>query len=194
LVIVGIAVLLCLPQVVLLLHYKPRMISKIDEISSIQYAVVFGTTVNIDGTLADITKERIEAAVLLYKQGKVSRLFISADNRHNAETQHIADYAKSLGVAPSDILTDDDGIDTYQTCKHLSEIAKTAVLVTQQFHLPRALYLCEQLGVQGTGLVVDNLGLLSSRGDNPLVILSTKALRFLKESASTWLHVLGVHS
>jgi vancomycin permeability regulator SanA len=117
-------------------------------------------------TLADVTRERIEAAILLYKQGKIRRIFVSGDNRHNRETDNIAAYAVQRGVSANDVISDPIGIDTGDTCRHFRLIAPRAILLTQRFHLARALLMCEQNGIQVMGLAVDELGLLESRGDN----------------------------
>jgi vancomycin permeability regulator SanA len=187
------AFLLILPQMLLIWHYNSHIFSLLDMVPNTDYAIVFATTVNPDATLTDITKERIEAAVMLYKQSKVKRIFVSGDKRHNDEAQNIADYAIRLGVSSRDIDVDDYGIDTFQTCQHFSKIANQAILITQRFHLPRALFLCEQFKIQATGLAVDDLGILQSRGDSLLEIVYTRVIRFLKESISTWFQISGLY-
>lgn len=67
------------------------------------------------------------------------------------------DYALRLGIPDEDIILDYAGRRTYDTCyraRHIFEI-DSAILVTQAFHLPRALYTCNQMGVSVTGVAAD---------------------------------------
>jgi vancomycin permeability regulator SanA len=182
------------PQVYVSHKAAPRIYTQLDSIPATSYALVFGTTVNPDGTLSDITRERIGDAILLYQRGKVHKLFISADERHNHETQVIAMYARQHGVAARDIITDDFGIDTEDSCRHFSQITTEGILITQGFHLPRAMLICERYGLNVTGLAAENLDLLSSRGDDTVSIYATRLARFTKEAALTWAYVTGLYS
>ena len=67
------------------------------------------------------------------------------------------EYAIGLGVPEEDIVLDYAGRRTYDTCYRARQIfsVKEAILVTQAFHLPRALYTCNQLGVQAIGVPSD---------------------------------------
>jgi vancomycin permeability regulator SanA len=181
------------PQMYLILHSSERIFDNVSAVPAREYAIVFGSAVNEDGTLADVTKERIDATLLLFKQGKVKRLFISGDNRHNSETDRISLYASQHGVPSQVILSDPLGIDTDDTCRHFKNIAREAILVTQGFHLPRAISMCERYDVQVIGLAVEQLGLLDIRGDNPYQIAYTRASRFVREAALTWSHLTGLY-
>jgi vancomycin permeability regulator SanA len=190
-----VVLLLCfVPQLYLLLRYHNQIATGTAQLPAEEYGIVFGATVNDDLTLADVTRERIEAAVLLYKQGKIRRIFVSGDNRHNRETDNIVAYAVQRGVSASHVISDPIGIDTGDTCRHFRQIALKAILLTQRFHLPRALLMCEQNGIQVVGLAVDELGLLSSRGDDAFQILFTRITRFVRESLLTDLHLLGIYN
>lgn len=180
------------PQLVLMLRYKERIYTNVNDIPYREYAIVFGARVNQDG-LSDVTRERIAAAVLLYQQGKVKKLFISGDNRHNQEVEAIARYATEQGVPESDLILDLLGIDTNDTCRHFKEVSHEGILVTQNFHLPRSLFNCEQSQIQGIGLAANNLGLLAARGDGVVQIYSIRFFRFFKESLLTWMFISGVY-
>jgi SanA protein len=188
------AALFFAPHVYLILHSNARIFDNVRAIPAREYGIVFGSAVNDDGTLSDVTKERIDAAILLFKQGKVKRFFISGDNRHNSETDNIVFYASQHGVSPQAIVSDPLGIDTDDTCRHFQKFAREAILVTQGFHLPRAMYLCERYGIHVVGLAVERLDLLSIRGDDPYQIAYTRASRFVRESALTWSHLTGIYN
>jgi len=158
-----------------------------------EYGVVFGAYVFEDQSLSDAARERIEAAIQLYHHGKIRRLFISGDNRSSQQADAIAMYAQNHGVAASDIIVDRLGIDTHDTCRHFAKVASEGILLTQEFHLPRAMYMCERDGVDVIGLAVNRLGVLAARGDSTMVVYATRLLRFVRESLLTWLFILGVY-
>lgn len=191
---VGVLTLLFLaPQIVLILRFANDIHTNFESIPTHEYGIVFGARVNKDTQLSDAARERIEAAVLLYKQGKIKKLFISGDNRNNAEADAIAHYAVQRGVPEADILIDRFGIDTNDTCRHFAAIGNEAIIITQGFHLPRTLLMCERSRIQSTGLAVENLGILQSRGDNWFKIYQIRIFRFFREAFLTWLYLLGLY-
>jgi SanA protein len=122
-------------------------------------ALVFGAGYWPDGTPSDVMKDRVEAAVELYSAGRVERLLFSGDNRfvdYN-EPGKMAEYALSLGLPEEAISLDYAGRRTYDSCYRARDIfgLREVVLVTQRYHLPRALYTCEQLGLKAVGYVAD---------------------------------------
>lgn len=124
-----------------------------------QAAIVFGAGLGRDGTPSPVLRDRITTAVDLYFAGKVQKLLMSGDNRfvNYNEPGAMRDFAIKLGVPPEDIVMDFAGRRTYDTCYRARHIfmLKTAILVTQSFHLPRSLYLCNQLGFNAVGVPAD---------------------------------------
>src|SRR5512138_1971960 len=123
-------------------------------------AIVFGAEVKRDGTPSTVLRDRVETAVALYKSGKVEKLLMSGDNRfvdYN-EPESMRQYALTLGVPDADIVLDYAGRRTYDTCYRAKEIfgVNSATLVTQGFHLPRALFLCAAFGIDSVGVKSDN--------------------------------------
>ncbi len=121
-------------------------------------AVVFGAGVRGDNPSA-MLYDRVASAVELYKLGKVSTLLMSGDNRfvNYNEPGVMRNVALRLGVPDEAIVLDMAGRSTYETCYRAHEIfgVRNAVLVTQEFHLDRALFTCNALGVEAVGLVAD---------------------------------------
>jgi vancomycin permeability regulator SanA len=66
-------------------------------------------------------------------------------------------------------------------------------MITQGYHLPRTMYMCEREGVDSVGLAVNRLGLLATRGDSTLAVYGTRVSRFVRESLLTWAFVLGIY-
>jgi SanA protein len=149
---------LFLPRFILVLYSKPRTFSAKD-VSPHRVAIVFGAGLWRDGTPTPVLRDRVQTAANLYFDSKVEKLLMSGDNRtldYN-EPESMRQYALSLGVPDDAIVLDYAGRRTYDTCYRARDIfgVKSAILVTQGFHLPRALFLCNMLGVDGVGVPAD---------------------------------------
>jgi SanA protein len=120
-------------------------------------AIVFGAGLWRNGTPTPVLQDRIDTAAELYFSGKVEKLLMSGDNRfvdYN-EPGAMREYAMSLGVPSEAIVLDYAGRRTYDTCYRAKAIfgLDSAILVTQGFHMPRALYTCNRLGLASTGVI-----------------------------------------
>ena len=122
-------------------------------------AIVFGAGLWPDGTATPVLQDRVTMAAQLYFSGKVEKLLLSGDNRfiYHDEPGAMRQVALGLGVPEQAIVLDYAGRRSYDTCYRAKAIfgVTQAVLVTQTFHLPRALYLCNHLGVQAVGVASD---------------------------------------
>lgn len=129
-------------------------------------AIVFGAGVQAGGQLSPMLQDRMDTAIALYKAGKVRKLLVSGDNRfaNYNEPGRMYDYAVARGVPTRDVVRDYAGRRTYDTCYRAAEIfgVTEAILVTQRFHLPRALFTCRNLGVDSIGLSADRRVYLSN--------------------------------
>ncbi len=159
-VVVVIAVFLAaiIPMLVTRLHASSRM-NPAEHTNAHPVAIVFGAGLYRDGRPTPVLRDRVTTAVELYKTGKVDKLLMSGDHStlgHN-EPGAMRDFAMSLGVPDEDIIQDFAGRRTYDTCYRARDIfhVESAVLVTQAFHLPRALYTCNMLGVSAVGVPAD---------------------------------------
>lgn len=159
--VLGVLVLLglFLPKFIVLLFAAPRTFG-VDNVPQTRVAIVFGAGLLRDGSAGPVLRDRVETAAKLYQQGKVDKLLMSGDNRfieHN-EPEAMRQYALALGVPDKDIVLDFAGRRTYDTCyraKYIFQV-NTAILVTQEFHLPRALFLCDWFGIESTGVEANN--------------------------------------
>jgi len=141
------------------LHATTR-IDTVEDAASKPVAIVFGAGLTRDGRPTRVLRDRVETAAKLYFSGKVEKLLMSGDNRfvdYN-EPQAMKDYALQIGVPEGDIVLDYAGRRTYDTCYRAIAIFQVddAILVTQSFHLPRALYTCNQLGINASGVAAEN--------------------------------------
>jgi len=154
---VGLATLL-IPRLITALYAWPRTY-RADEVPAKPVAIVFGAGLWWDGGPSPVLRDRVATAAELYFAGKVKKLLMSGDNSfldYN-EPGAMREYAIGLGVPEEDIVLDYAGRRTYDTCYRARQIfsVKEAILVTQAFHLQRALYTCNQLGVQAIGVAAD---------------------------------------
>jgi SanA protein len=150
---------LFLPRLITSLYASARIFTT-ETAPADRVAIVFGAGLRRDGTPTAILRDRVETAVRLYKDGKVEKLLMSGDNRvvEYNEPEAMRQYALSLGVPNEAIVLDYAGRRTYDTCYRAKAIfgVESAILVTQDFHLPRALFLCNALGLEAVGVKADN--------------------------------------
>jgi SanA protein len=122
-------------------------------------AIVFGAGLWRNGTATPVLQDRVQTAANLYFAGKVEKLLMSGDNRfvEYNEPAVMREVALSLGVPNEAIVLDYAGRRTYDTCYRAKAIfgVSEAILVTQSFHLPRAIYECNKLGVDSDGVSAD---------------------------------------
>ena len=114
-------------------------------------AIVLGARVENDGTPSNTLYDRTLIGVELYKAGKTKKLLLSGGGR---EPEVMKTLAMQLGVPETDIVLDDLGLRTYDSCvraKQVFQIEK-AIVVTQDYHLPRSLYLCQAVGIDSIGM------------------------------------------
>ncbi len=150
---------LFLLKLIVLLYASPRTFT-VDKIPGERVAIVFGAGLLRDGSAGPVLRDRVESAVQLYQQGKVDKLLMSGDNRfvEYNEPEAMRQYALGFGIPNKDIVLDYAGRRTYDTCYRANAIFQmdSAILVTQSFHLPRALFLCNWLGLESTGVEANN--------------------------------------
>jgi SanA protein len=152
----------CMALLIILL---PRLITGVYAASRIyqppdtparRVAIIFGAGLRRDGTPTAMLRDRVLTGAELYFSGKVDKLLMSGDNRfvdYN-EPEAMRQFALSVGVPAEAIVLDYAGRRTYDTCYRAKAIfgVESALLVTQGFHLPRALFLCNMLGMDTLGV------------------------------------------
>ena len=125
------------------------------------YAVVFGTTVNVDGTLSDRLKSRLDKGMELYNNGMAPKIFVSGGLgiEGHYEGTKMADYLILKGVNKADILIDDKGNNTKLTVKNfVAKYPKSSrvIVVSQFYHISRAKLAFKNGGVNNVTAVHAN--------------------------------------
>ncbi len=130
--------------------------SSIDDVPVTEAALVLGASV-FRGSPSPILAERANAAIVLYKSGKVSKILVTGDNSAltHDEVTPVRKYLVDAGVAPQDIFLDHAGFDTYSSMYRAREVflVHSLTIVTQDFHMPRALWIAQNLGIDAYGIV-----------------------------------------
>lgn len=133
-----------------------------DEVADVpraEVAIVPGALVEPDGDMSAMLAARVEQASRLWHAGKVEKILVSGD--HGSWKYDEPDTMRKAlvrdGVAPQDVFEDHAGFDTWATMVRAREIfgVGDAVVITQGFHMPRALYLADEAGIEATGLTAD---------------------------------------
>lgn len=143
------------------LSMEQYMHRSVIEVPKREAALVLGASV-VRGKPTPVLEQRAKTAVALYTAGSVQKILVTGDNgalTHD-EVTPVRKYLLDAGVAPEDIFLDHAGFDTYSSMYRARDVfeVETMVVVTQDFHLPRALYLARHLGIDAHGLVAGSHG------------------------------------
>lgn len=115
-------------------------------------ALVLGAGLNPDGTPSRYLAGRLDEAYQLYQDHKVKVILVSGDNRteNYSEPEAMRSYLKKRGIPARDVVADYAGLNTYDSCYRARNIfgVNSVTVVTQQYHLPRAISACRMAGIK----------------------------------------------
>ncbi len=134
-------------------------IVKAEAVPVAQVIIVPGASVLPSGQPSDVLKDRLMMADELYVADKAPKIIVSGDHgsKDYDEVNAMRRYLLTLGVAPEDIFLDHAGFDTYDTMYRARNIfgVTSAIVASQTFHLPRALYIGQALGITTFGVAAE---------------------------------------
>jgi SanA protein len=124
-----------------------------------QAALVLGAQVKPDGSPSAMLADRVRAAADLYRAGRVDKLLLSGDHSR-PDYDEVGTMRRILvadGIPAADIFTDHAGLDTWDSAQRAKRVfdVSSAVVVTQRFHMARALYDARHAGLRVTGFAAD---------------------------------------
>lgn len=133
--------------------------AEVAEVPAAEVAIVPGALVEPDGHMSAMLEDRVEQASALWHAGKVAKILVSGDHG-SWEYDEPGTMRRALvaaGVDPEDVFEDHAGFETWATMVRARSIfgVRDAVVVTQGFHMPRALFLADAAGIEATGLTAD---------------------------------------
>jgi SanA protein len=143
----------------ILLSAEGGSTDKIADVPRAEVAIVPGALVQPNGKMSGMLGDRVRQAAALWHAGKVEKILVSGDHHTWAydEPDTMRKALVNEGVPPRDVFEDHAGLDTWATMVRARGIfgVRDAVLVTQGFHMPRALFLADAAGIDATGLTAD---------------------------------------
>ncbi|MGN6588261.1 MAG: SanA/YdcF family protein [Solirubrobacterales bacterium] len=156
--------------------------SVIADVPKTEVAIVPGALVQPDGKMSTMLGDRVEQAAQLWHAGKVEKILVSGD--HGSWKYDEPDTMRKAlvadGVPPRDVFEDHAGFDTWQTMVRARNIfgVRHAVVVTQGFHMARALFLAGEAGIDAAGLTSDlhPYGYQGTKSDVREVLSRVKAI------------------
>ncbi len=135
-----------------------RISERVEDVPARSAAVVFGAGLFADGRPSYMLADRVDAAVALYRAGRVQHLLLSGDNSSADYDEPTSMRRRALdGGVPAEAITlDFAGFSTHDTCVRARSVfgVRDAVLVTQQFHIARAVATCRAKGIDAHGLAL----------------------------------------
>jgi SanA protein len=136
-----------------------RRITPEQDVDHADAILVLGAKVFPDGRPSDVLRDRLEVALRLYRRGVARTVLLTGDHAEPGydEPGAMAAWLVSRGVPKEAIVQDGLGLDTYSSMARAKTTFRMGrvVVVTQAFHLPRALYLAGALGLESQGVVAD---------------------------------------
>lgn len=135
---------------------KAEDAAKIEDVDCI---LVLGCYVHRDGNPSDMLHDRLQRGVELYNLGAAPKILMSGDHGRTDydEVAAMKQFAINAGIPSENVFMDHAGFSTYESIYRAKEIfgAKKILIVTQEYHLYRALYIADQLGVEAFGVSAD---------------------------------------
>ncbi len=136
---------------------KDKIVSAEDtaELSDVDCVLVLGA--GVDGTtLSHMLEDRVKTGISIYELGSAPKILMSGDHGREDydEVNAMKDYAKEQGVPSEDIFMDHAGFSTYESLYRARDVfcVKKVIIISQKYHLHRAIYIAEYLGLEAYGV------------------------------------------
>lgn len=140
-------------------HVGAKYIYHSDQVPKADAVLILGAFVLPDGTLSDMLEDRVTTGYELYVQHKAPKIIVSGDHGRQDydEVNTMKSYLKNEGVTGQDIFMDHAGFSTYESLYRARDIfqARKVIIVTQRYHLSRAVFIARELGLDAYGVASD---------------------------------------
>ncbi len=147
--------LFVLPTVLIEVQYANEIVS-LGSAPAAPVGMVFGAGLAPGGEPSPLLAERLETALTLWRAGNVQRLLLTGNaGAHHDEIRAMRHYLLLAGVPEQALVEDAEGTSTFDSCWRARSLfgVEDALLITQRFHLPRALFLAAHAGIRARGVV-----------------------------------------
>lgn len=156
------ALIIALINIYVISFSKSRILTmdQAAEIQDVDCILVLGCGI-IDNRPGLMLKDRLDKGIELYNQNSAPKLLMSGDHGQNGhdEVSVMKRYAINKGVSSSDIFMDHAGFSTYESMYRAKEIfrAQKVIIVTQRYHMHRAIYIAQALGLEAYGVAAEDI-------------------------------------
>lgn len=133
------------------LQTADQMYKNMADVPTKEVALVLGAAA-YPSRLSDVLKDRVDTAIELYEGKKVGTLLMSGSEN---EAKAMQEYAVENGVPESAVTQDAEGLNTMASVRNAAGFNKSLIIVTQEFHLPRALFIANTMGIDAVGVIAD---------------------------------------
>ena len=141
------------------ISYSNKYIVSLEEVPKSEAALVLGALVYRNGTVSTILADRLDTGIELYNNKSVEKLLLSGDHGQKTydEVNAMKQYAVSQDIDNTDIFMDHAGFNTYESMYRARDVflANKIIIVTQGYHLHRAVYNARKLGLEAYGVSAD---------------------------------------
>jgi SanA protein len=128
-----------------------QIYEKVEEIPQKELGLVLGAAV-YGSRLSDVLRDRVDTAIELYEAEKISALVMSGALN---EVEAMKSYAIENRIPAKAVIEDITGINTMASVKSIAELDRSVAIVTQKYHLPRAIFIANTLGIDAVGMSAD---------------------------------------
>lgn len=162
--IILILVVFLLMLLVLIINYYvsssgKAYIKEMKDLENADAVIVLGAQVHKSGTPSDMLEDRLKMGLDIYNSGCVDKILLTGDHGREEydEVNNMRRYMEDRGIKKEDIFMDHAGFNTYDSMYRLKEIfkVKKVIIVTQEYHLVRALYIAKSIGIDVQGVTSD---------------------------------------
>jgi SanA protein len=133
------------------LQTADQIYKSVEEIPQKEVGLVLGAAA-YENSLSTILQDRVDTAIDIYNKEKISVLVMSGSAK---EATAMQEYAENAGIPPENIIQDATGLNTMASVQNIAELSRSVIIVSQQFHLPRALFIANSLGIDAIGMRAD---------------------------------------
>lgn len=160
LILVGVlAVLVITINLVVFYSGQANLYKDPNDLPATKVGLLLGAKVHRDGRLSQMMQDRADTALSAYENGKIEKILMSGDHGTSGydEVNTVKNYLLDKGVRAEDLFLDHAGFDTYDSVYRAKAIfgVSEMTIVTQKFHLPRAVYIANSLNIKAHGLIAD---------------------------------------
>jgi vancomycin permeability regulator SanA len=143
----------------LISDYEKYIFNSIDELPNKSTVLILGGGVKQNGEMSDALGDRVKTGIDVYKARKVEKILLTGDNgtiRYN-ELRPMQEAVYDENIFREDVFSDYAGFRTLDSCVRAKKIfgVTTTIISTQEFHLPRAIFLCRMQGIEAYGIIAD---------------------------------------